>query len=425
MPINIIKSVTITIYFLIIGSILASPQIEWEKTISSTLNEYAYSVQQTRDEGFIIAGCTGPHDNEGYDAWFVKADANGIEVWNKRYGGILYDCAYSVLETYEGGYIFTGETDPNEGTLSEVFLVKTDSDGNILWNNTFGGIEMDEGKSVLQASDGGYVILGNTRSFGAGNWDIWLIKTDAEGKMLWSRTFGSSQADHGYSLRQTSDKGYIICGTSLSDINNKDLFLIKTDAGGNELWSRTFGGERIDEGSYAEETRDGGYILAGHTVIPGNLFDVLLIRTNTLGEEIWRSVFGGTGMDMVFSMEETTDGGYILAGEKADTLWSDANAYLVKCDTEGNEIWHNTFGGSSSDYFRSVQQTSDRGYVAVGGTNSYGLGDSDLYIVKLAADCVIQPVSDLTGDCKVDIKDFARMAAEWLFCGHADPNDCN
>jgi hypothetical protein len=192
------------------------------------------------------------------------------------------------------------------------------------------GASLDEGRSVQQTSDGGFIIVGYTASFGAG--DVWLIKTDADGNKLWDRTFGGSMVDRGYSVQQTSDGGFIIVGWTWSfGAGGPDVWLIKTDADGNKLWDRTFGGSDWDEGYSVQQTSDGGFILVG-----------------------WTWSFGAGGPDV----------------------------WLIKTDADGNKLWDRTFGGSMVDRGFSVQQTSDGGFIIVGATTSFGAGDYDVLLIK-------------------------------------------
>ena len=207
--------------------------------------------------------------------------------WEQTFGGPFILASYSVQQTNDGGYIITGSTSSLGNILGDVSLIKTDSNGNELWSKTFGGSESDIGNSVQKTQDGGYIITGSTSSFGNGGYDVWLIKTDDNGNELWNKTFGGTSGDIGRSVQQTQGGGYIITGytNSFTIDYESEIWLIKTDANGNELWNKTFGGTDYDAGNSIQQTLDGGYIITGETssyngVLGGGPFDVYLIKTD-------------------------------------------------------------------------------------------------------------------------------------------------
>jgi hypothetical protein len=255
------------------------------------------------------------------------------------------------------------------------------------WSNTFGGPGEDYGLSVQQTSDGGYIIAGSTQSYGAGSFDVWLIKADSSGNMAWNRTFGGSGNDKGSSVQQTSDGGYVIAGSTTSyGAGNADVWLIKTDSSGDAEWDKTFGGPPLDYGNSVGQTSDGGYVIVCYTDSYGaGSGDVWLIKTDSSGNEVWNKTFGGSRDDYGNSVGQTSDGGYIIAGETSSYLGGGGGAWLIRTDSSGNEEWNKTFGGSSSDGGSSVQQTSDGGYIFTGAIYSYEAGSYDVWLMKVAA----------------------------------------
>ena len=221
--------------------------------------------------------------------WLIKTDDNGNKVWDKTFGGIKQDLGYSVQQTSDGGYIIVGITAYDyHAWTGDVWLIKTDRNGNKVWDKTFGGTQYDEGRSVQQTSDGGYIITGVTFSKGKGENDVWLIKTDENGETEWDTTFGGKSYDYGYSVQQTADGGFIITGETMSKGKGEfDVWLIKTDENGKTEWDRTFGGTEYEYGYSVRQTTDSGYIVTGVTTSFGHanyFYDMWLIKTDSEGK---------------------------------------------------------------------------------------------------------------------------------------------
>jgi hypothetical protein len=357
--------------------------VMWSQTYGGTREEgmaglHDVHLVRTSDGGFALAGGTFSFGAGGVDFWLVKTDANGNMEWNKTYGGADHDIPHSLIQTADEGFALAGETRLNLA-LPDFWLVKTDADGNMEWNKTYREVDIDSAKSVVQTSDGGYAIAGNTRSFGAR-----LVKTNAYGDMEWSKTYGGKLQDGFNSLVATSDGGYAIAGNTRSfGAGLINFWLVKTDNLGNMEWNQTYGISDRNFLSSLIEVSDGGFAMAGdiHSHDAGGE-NFWLVKTDEDGDMEWNMIYGGADVDTAFSLVETSDGGYALAGETKSSPAGDFDFWLVKTDVSGNMEWNRTYGGANYDFANSVVQTSDGGYAIAGNTLSFGAGDYDFWLIK-------------------------------------------
>lgn len=254
----------------------------------------------------------------------------------------------------------------------------------ITFRHTIGGTGQDQGRSVKQTFDGGYIVAGSTSSFGLGNSDVYLIKLDSLGMKQWSNVYGGSNVDWGYSVVQSPDSTYVICGyTNSFGMGGYDFYLIKVDLEGNLLWQKNYGGADWDFAYSLQNTSDGGFIIAGETYSFGSgSNDMYLIKTNSNGDVIWTKTYGGQNKDYAKSVKQTFDGGYIIAGGTASFGSGMTDVYIVKTDDTGDSLWTKTFGGDSVDFANSIIQTSDSGYAVAASSNSFSDGNYDYYIFK-------------------------------------------
>jgi len=297
------------------------------------------------------------------------------------FGAYMSEKGRCILQTLDGGYILLGTTQSFGAGLNDFWLIKVSSLGIEEWSKTFGGSENDRGYSVDQTDDGGYIITGETYSFGSGYNDVWLIKTDAEGNEEWSKTFGGSNLDRGYSAQQTTDGGYVVVGYTSVYGHDLEGWLIKTDAFGNQMWEKKFGWTGRDSGYSVRQTLDGGYIVTGLYGV-GAENDLWLLKTNSSGTEMWDRMMGASYYDRGYSVEETNDGGFIIVGATKSTGSGKDSIWLIKTNSTGIELWSEIFGGDDSDVGYSVTETSDGGFILVGSTESFGNGLSDVWLIK-------------------------------------------
>ncbi|MGA2296026.1 MAG: T9SS type A sorting domain-containing protein [FCB group bacterium] len=421
-----------------------APVIEWQKCLGGDTVDVANSIIQTSDGGYIVTGHTDSNDGDvsGHhiyynvlskeDIWVVKLNSSGIIQWQKCLGGSGSDYACSIQQTSDGGYIVAGFTDSNDGDVSgnhggdnDSWVVKLDISGAIQWQKCLGGSGNDWARTILQTRDGGYIVAGATTSNDgdvSGNhdsnnvyWDFWVVKLDAIGKIQWQKCLGGSGYDEAWSIQQTSDGGYIVAGYTESndgDVSgnhgNDDIWVVKLDTSGTIHWQKCLGGSGYDVANSIQQTSDGGYIIAGETEskdgdvsgIHGD-GDVWVIKLDINGTIQWQKCYGGFSDDEPYSIQQTNDGGYIVAGctESNDGDISGNHGtydfWVVKLDVNGIIQWQKCLGGSGDDEAYSIQQTSDGGYIVAGSTGSNdgdvsgNHGGSDFWIVKLSPETAV------------------------------------
>ncbi len=406
-----------------------SGEMVWEKCLGGSGQDYAYSINQTSDGGYIVAGYSWSTDGDvvgnhgSADHLIIKLDENGEKVWQKCLGGSYNDYARSIQQTSDGGYIVAGYTWSTDGDVSgkhgdsDYWVVKLDTIGDIEWQKCLGGSGLDYAFDIQQTSDGSYIVAGYTNSTDGdvtgkheGD-DYRVVKLDASGDLLWQKCLGGSEIEHAFSIQQASDGSYIVAGYTNSNDGNvtgnhgdKDCWVVKLDASGDLLWQKCLGGSNSDAAWSIQTTSDGGYIVAGASnSTDGNVtgnhgdYDYWVVKLDTSGDLLWQKCLGGSDSDYARSIQQTSDGGYIVAGSSrsndGDVSGNHGSAdYLaLKLDTSGDLLWQKCLGGSWYDYARSIQQTSDGGYIVAGTSNSNdgdvtgNHGDYDYWVVKLDA----------------------------------------
>jgi hypothetical protein len=442
---NLLCKLTLLLFFSIPN--LFAQEIEWQNTIGGSLLDDLRSIQQTVDGGYILGGFSSSgifadktENSFGLiDYWIVKIDSNGLIKWQNTIGGGSNDYLNSIELTSDGGYILGGyslsnisgsKTENNLGSW-DYWIVKTDSLGNIQWQNTIGGSNWDYLTSIKQTTDGGYILGGHSFSNTSGDKtentngdnDFWIVKVDSIGIIQWQNTIGGSKDDQLASIVQTSDGGYIIGGFSESNISgdktenclgSTDYWIVKTNATGNILWQNTIGGNGGDLLYSLEKTSDGGFILGGYSESnvsgdkiennkgPMGTFDFWIVKLDSIGSILWQNTIGGSANDSLYAIQQTIDGQFILggfsnsniSGDKSENNLSDilfCDFWVVKTDSFGNILWQNTIGGDLYDFIYAVEASSDGGCLVGGRSTSDISSDKsedniahwDYWIVKL------------------------------------------
>ena len=348
----------------------------WDRTFGGADDDEGAAVARCSDGGYVVVGTTSSFGAGKSDIYLVKADAKGNLVWTQTFGDTDYDYGQSVQTTTDGGCIIAG------CVRDSVCLIKTDAEGNQVWTKTFGDAVTDGGLSVLQTRDRGYVLL-----YEAYYGDVeyaCLAKTDESGDLSWSEFLNII----GESVLQTSDDGYVVVG----EVNEPysgcyDVGLVRVDASGHAVWANAYHRlESEDYGYSVQPTADGGYIIAGEA--ERQILEVYIIRTDADGNEVWTRTLSGENDVSGHWIERTDDGGYVVAG------WAEDGVLLLKLDADGDSLWAVTYSGAVDDSRYSVRQTSDGGFVIAGTTDPYGFGDDDVWLIKTDSGGNVWEISD-------------------------------
>ncbi|MBE0661083.1 MAG: T9SS type A sorting domain-containing protein [Bacteroidales bacterium] len=364
-----------------LGPITVSAQNTWTKTYGANNDDEGNVVQQTFDGSYIITGNTFPNQPWDSDLYLIKTNNFGDTVWTKTYGGAGNEIGVDVKQTTDNGYIIVGYNATMESGGFDVWLLKTNSSGDTLWTKKFGGPNNDFGNSVFQTDDGGYVIIGSTVSFGAGFSDFWIIRTNTVGDSLWSQTYGGIYNDIAFEAQATSDGGYIIAGyTQLQGFNDVNVWLLKLFSNGEIEWSQTYGGSLAGIANSVQETADAGYIVTGGGP------DLFLIKTDMYGDTLWTKTFGGDRNDAGYSVTETAEGDFLVCGTTSSfSADGDFDLWLIKTDISGYTLWTKTYGETGAEIGFSIIETFDGRITVCGFTSSFGAGKIDVWLLHLDA----------------------------------------
>ena len=350
--------------------------------IGGSSDDFAYSIIQSSDGGYVVAGYTLSFGAGDYDMYVVKLYSDGSIQWTKTMGGSLTDEARSIIQSSDGGFAVAGNTQSFGAGGADIYVVKLDSGGNVLWTKTIGGSADDEARSIIQSSDGGFVVAGWTQSFGAGGYDMYIVKIDGSGNVAWTKTIGGTGNDYAYSIIQDLDRNYVVVGWSNSFGSNNDIYVVKLDSAGNVVWTKTIGGSGDDGANSIIQSSDGAYVIAGHTNSFSSSYDFYVVKIDSSGNVLWTKTIGGGSYDQALSIIQSSDGGYIVVGRTQSFGAGNYDVYVVKLDSSGNVLWTKTIGGGSADEARSITQSSDGGFAIAGYTQSFGAGSYDIYVVK-------------------------------------------
>jgi hypothetical protein len=377
------KKLLSTIAVLCVIFSIKAQAVKFEKIYGGEAYDYGRAVAQTYDKGYVVAGATSSFGNGNMDAYLLKVDSNGVAKLHRTFGGINIDQAYSIQETNDTGLIIAGYTNSFGNGGYDMYVIKTDVYGDTIWTRTYGGTNWDFAYSIRQTNDSGYIVAGSTYSFGQGSQDMYLIKLNSIGDTVWTKTYGGTNDDEARSVLQTSDGGYILTGTtkSFGDING-DIYTIKTDALGDTMWTNIYAGPLADEGyDIAEGT--GKYIIAGRTKSIGfGDFDGIALEISLSNSFIYAQPYGGSQEDGLNGVTALLSGGYAVAGYAYSYGFGfGTNDFMLQIQNAFNGLHSWSLGGNKMDAANDIANTSDKGFIICGTSTSYSTLDH-IYLVK-------------------------------------------
>ena len=378
----------------IINTILAmlfafqtSGQTTWEKLFSANSTDNFRSVKEVPSGGYIVAGYTANFSVNDTDAFVVRLNTDGDTLWTYSFNGPMSkkDLFYKVIPTLDGGFAFCGYTTSVTGISDDLLYLKLNSSGQQQWVKFFGGAGKERGQDIIQTPDGNFTIVGYTTSAPAQYYDAFMLRADSNGDTLWTQLYGSSGYDDANSVKPLPDGGFIFGGQSSNGANGFDQFLVRTNSSGSVLWTKKIGSLGTDNLECLTLTSNGFILSGSSSTVPGGDDDGYLVRTDTAGTVLWEKLYGDTAPDDMHRVENTTDGGFIISGTTSSYGAENPNLWFVKTNSVGDTMWNKTFGRDNHDHGYSGQQTSDGGYILAGHTGSFGYNYEEAYILKMDA----------------------------------------
>ena len=366
------------------------------KNYGGTQNERGYAVQQTSDGGYVIVGSSASYGAGGSDLWILKVDASGEFSWSKTYGGQGNDVGKDIVQTSDGGYIITGYTKSfSSGGDMDLWLIKTDANGESClyndggtctqnsskWVKSFGTSGNDYGNSVQETSEGDFIVAGKSGRIPS----VFVVKTNSLGEKIWENLYGTGPGDRGQYIIERQDLGFLIVGKENPNNADDNLCLINIDTDGSEVWHSLYGGGSSDGGNHVSEVSGGGFIIAGSTKSygNGNWDDMWLVKTSTGGSMEWQKTYGGNYTEIGNYVHEKVSGGYIITGSTESIGQGLYDIWVVSTDYTGNEIYSQTFGGNMDDKALRGSKSDNGELLIIGYTSSFGNGGDDVLFIKI------------------------------------------
>ncbi len=369
-------------------TVIPTVRVTWMKKFNGVKFATAESIIEDSDGNYVFVGQTNKGTSNTYDNYIVKINKDGQIVWEQNFGGNSFDELKSIRETDDHAYIVTGTTRSFGNNIGGILLAKIDFTGKIEWMKTFNREYLQAARSVVQTNDRGYVLTGYYTVAPLDSLCAYVIKTDENGNKIWGNAFGWTLDRHeANEIIQTNSGEYILIGTSGSANNGKEIYVVKMNKNGGYLWERFYGFSRDDEGYSIQETVDNGFVLCGSvTNVINNNKEAVLIKIDSIGNKQWMKTYGGERDDQAFSVKIEADGGYVLSGYTESFSKTRRKGWLIRTDLLGNELWRIVLGENNINEFRSVTTLKNGGFIVTGLSSTITFDTTSVLVVKFELD---------------------------------------
>ena len=359
--------------------------VTWQKAFGGSKDDVAKGVAATEDGGLIIASTTRSFGHGKTDMNVMKLDEKGNKLWQKNFGGERKETASAITQTADGGYIAVGSTKSYGAGGYDFYIVKMDANGEKIWEKVAGGAAKDDATAVTATKDGGVLVLGTTKSYGTGSYNYYAVKLDAKGELEWEQVAGGKDWDIPSGVAEADDGSFLLVGKSESfGENSYDGYVVKLSSQGKFIWEKTFGGKKEDMISGIAKGKDGGFLMVGKTKsYKDKKGDAFIIKLDKDGKKVFVKTYGDKGKDRAFAVTATADGGYAITGSSRTMSYGRTDFILIMMNKDGEITGSNHYGAKKEEIAYGITELKDGGLVMVGDTKTHGSGGMDIYVVRV------------------------------------------
>lgn len=359
------------------------------RTYGGDNNEHAVSAVQSRNGDYIVSGFTDSYGEGKIDIWVMRTDRRGNELWRVYLGDKNNDWPNAMIETRDGHIVIAGHQEKQAGTrykpelVNDAWVFKLDRNGELVWSETYGGRKNDEAAALVEMADGSFGIAGYSGTFSRGKNDIWLLRLTRDGEKMWAKNYGGKDTEEAHGIIQTPDGNLVVTGYTTSYGNGRaDILVMKVDPDGDMIWRRNYGGPGNEAGEAIALTDNGDLLVAGWTNSEGSgSLDGTVLKLNSEGVYQWQRHYGAARKDVFYGLTTLQDG-FAVSGYASDPIHGNKSMWAARMSLNGDLIWDKKYTGQDDDLGHSISRTDDGGFILAGGTKSYAVGQSDMWLIK-------------------------------------------